>query len=136
VLEGGSQAIKHVAGMECTLCELKLRDAHADLVKGYRAVKAVYPTTHVSWTHRGEKEQNEAHARGASRVRWPDSKHNKPLSLAMDLFEIRPDGIASWSPLFFRACAEILRPLGVICGLDWKNFSDPPHFEVKDSSPV
>lgn len=35
--------------------------------------------------HRGEKEQNEAFDRGYSRVRWPNSKHNKTPSLAMDV---------------------------------------------------
>lgn len=34
--------------------------------------------------HRGEKEQNEAFARGTSKLRWPRSKHNKTPSLAFD----------------------------------------------------
>lgn len=35
--------------------------------------------------HRGEKEQNEAFARGNSKLRYPRSKHNKMPSLAVDV---------------------------------------------------
>ena len=34
--------------------------------------------------HRGEKEQNEAFAKGTSKLRYPHSKHNKTPSLAFD----------------------------------------------------
>lgn len=34
--------------------------------------------------HRGQKEQDEAFARGTSKLRWPHSKHNKTPSLAFD----------------------------------------------------
>lgn len=35
--------------------------------------------------HRGEKAQNEAFAKGTSKLKWPKSKHNKVPSLAMDV---------------------------------------------------
>ena len=35
--------------------------------------------------HRGEKAQNEAFAKGTSKLRYPKSKHNKTPSLAMDV---------------------------------------------------
>lgn len=35
--------------------------------------------------HRGEKEQNEAFARGNSKLKYPKSKHNKMPSLAIDI---------------------------------------------------
>lgn len=35
--------------------------------------------------HRGEKAQNEAYAKGTSKLKWPKSKHNKTPSLAMDV---------------------------------------------------
>jgi hypothetical protein len=35
--------------------------------------------------HRGQKEQNEAFDNGTSKVRWPDGKHNKIPSVAVDL---------------------------------------------------
>ncbi len=34
---------------------------------------------------RGEADQNEAHDKGLSKLRWPDSKHNKQPSLAVDI---------------------------------------------------
>lgn len=88
------------------------------------------PNVHVSWTHRGEQEQNDAFARGASRIKWPDSRHNKTPAEAMDLFQLRDDGVASWEISFFKACADILRPMGIKCGFDWKKFRDAPHFEI------
>jgi len=35
--------------------------------------------------HRGEKRQNEMFNTGKSKVRWPDSKHNRSPSLAVDV---------------------------------------------------
>ncbi len=122
--------MKHSRRQPCPLCEKKLKDGHETLVKAFKAVVSAYPNAHVSWTFRSEQEQNEAHKRGASRLKWPDSKHNKKPSLAMDLFQIRDDGVASWDLAFFKACAELLRPTGIKCGLDWERFKDPPHFEV------
>ena len=34
--------------------------------------------------HRGQKAQNDAFRRGTSKLRWPNSKHNKKPSRAMD----------------------------------------------------
>lgn len=49
--------------------------------------------------HRGEKEQNEAFARGTSKLKYPKSKHNKIPSLAFDAvpyIKDAPGGI-DWS---------------------------------------
>ena len=35
--------------------------------------------------HRTEAEQNDAHARGASKLRWPKSRHNSYPSMACDV---------------------------------------------------
>lgn len=35
--------------------------------------------------HRGEAEQNKAFKEGKSKLQWPDSKHNKMPSLAIDI---------------------------------------------------
>lgn len=35
--------------------------------------------------HRGEADQNAAHASGASRLRWPHSRHNSTPSMAVDI---------------------------------------------------
>lgn len=35
--------------------------------------------------HRGEAAQNDAYARGVTQVRWPNGKHNKKPSLAIDV---------------------------------------------------
>lgn len=46
--------------------------------------------------HRGEKEQNDAFARGTSKLKWPRSKHNKLPSLAFDAVPLI-DGKIDWS---------------------------------------
>lgn len=39
----------------------------------------------ILYGHRNEAEQNEAHARGASTKRWPESTHNTLPSMAVDV---------------------------------------------------
>lgn len=39
--------------------------------------------------YRGEEAQNKAFAEGASKLKWPDGKHNKIPSMAMDLCPYR-----------------------------------------------
>ena len=40
----------------------------------------------VAWGHRGEKDQNEMFAKGLSRCKYPESKHNTDPSLAVDVY--------------------------------------------------
>lgn len=44
-----------------------------------------YVDFRVACGHRNEKDQNDAFSRGASQVKWPDGKHNKLPSEAMDV---------------------------------------------------
>ena len=99
--------------------------------------------------HRGEKEQNEAFASGASKLKWPNGKHNSYPSKAVDIapWEDKLD----WGKdqmIFFagfaRGVAAMLYKNGIIkneiiSGIDWDNdndindtsFFDAPHFEIK-----
>ena len=93
--------------------------------------------------HRGQEEQNDAFERGTSKLRWPNSKHNKWPSLAMDL---APFPI-NWNDLDrFKVLAHIVldeaKQLSVKIrwGADWdrdgdwhdEKFRDWPHFELDE----
>lgn len=86
----------------------------------------------VLWGFRGEKDQNDAFARGATPLRWPKSKHNLQPSLAVDL---APEAL-DWNDLAaFDAMGEAMlaaaHELGVrvIWGKTFK-IVDRPHFEL------
>ncbi len=91
----------------------------------------------VACGRRGEQEQNEAFARGFSKLKFPNSKHNKTPSLAMDLVPWPVD----WNDVKrFEALAKIVKEeaakLGVAIswGGDWKKFRDRPHYELSAAS--
>jgi peptidoglycan LD-endopeptidase CwlK len=108
-------------------CDKRLQDiAHA-------AIKRT--DFSVACGHRGEQEQNEAFARGFSKLKFPKSKHNKTPSLAMDLVPFPVD----WKNLKrFDALAVIVKDeaarLGVklVWGGDWVKFRDRPHYELAE----
>lgn len=88
--------------------------------------------------YRDEAAQNEAVERGHSRLRWPESKHNRHPAQAVDL--------APWYPYtphvrwertddFYRMATVILEHAAVLgvpvrWGGNWRNFRDYPHFEL------
>ncbi len=91
--------------------------------------------------HRDEEAQNDAYASGRSKLRWPDSKHNKHPSLAVDLapypidWEQRSRFYLLAGVMF--ACANKLG-YKIRFGGDWdmdmehkdQKFNDLPHFEI------
>lgn len=84
--------------------KLKLATSHAELRQLIEAVAAGVDAGDLVWAgvrdisvacgYRGEKEQNGAVARGASKTPWPRSKHNRVPSDAVDVwpFPVRWDG--------------------------------------------
>lgn len=58
--------------------------------------------------HRGQAEQDAAYRAGASRLRWPESKHNRIPALAVDVAPI-VGGAASWDWAAYHAVAPIIR---------------------------
>jgi peptidoglycan L-alanyl-D-glutamate endopeptidase CwlK len=102
--------------------------------------------------HRGEVEQTAAVKSGASKVPWPNSKHNAYPSLAVDIapYPIRwgnlgdPDRIKAIGA-FYKLAGIVLatareRKIEVRWGGDWnmngdifdQNFDDLPHFELRN----
>lgn len=89
---------------------------------------------------RGEREQTEYFTKGTSKVKYPNSKHNKEPSQAFDFI---PCPFVGWSytESFKRVGHALLRTAiklkaqGKIksdasYGGDWKSFKDYPHFQI------
>lgn len=96
--------------------------------------------------HRGEQEQNEMFERGASTLRFPDSKHNYRPSMAVDLQPYpRPLHEAKlWGALGYLAGRghQVAEDIGITLrwGGDWnrdgdltnQKFDDLFHWEIVD----
>jgi len=91
--------------------------------------------------HRGEEEQNEAERTGKSKVKWPNSNHNRLPSTAADVVPYPID----WNDRdrfvhFAGFVLGVAAGMGIKLrsGLDWngnmslkdENFFDGPHFEL------
>lgn len=89
----------------------------------------------VVWGHRGEAEQNAAFDRGASRLRWPRSRHNTLPSQAVDivpypgLYNAGEERFYEMATYVFAEAARLGVPLR--WGGHWNNFKDWAHFEIE-----
>lgn len=86
--------------------------------------------------HRDMERQNHYFHEGASKVRWPNSRHNTFPSQAVDVVPY-PGGFDNPNSEFDRMATYILSAasrLGVPLdwGGHWKSFPDYAHFELKD----
>lgn len=93
--------------------------------------------------HRGRAEQDAAFASGASRLRWPKSKHNVTPSHAVDVAPY-VGGAVSWDWAHYHAVAPVAKaewaamvaeglvPAGVTLewGGDWTSLRDGPHWQL------
>jgi hypothetical protein len=106
-------------------CDVKLRDIIFELAKQMEIV--------VLCGYRGEKEQNEAFAKGTSKLKFPKSKHNQKPSRAVDVAPYPID----WNDLkrFQEMCNKIESiatklEIKIRLGRDFK-FVDMPHVELE-----
>lgn len=109
-----------------------LAECHKDLRRvAEEAIKTFNFT--VICGHRGKKEQDEAYATGKSKVRYPNSKHNKRPSHAFDAVPVPLDwnDKASFNAMgrAFKAAANRVG-VGIKWGGDFKSFYDGPHIEL------
>lgn len=93
--------------------------------------------------HRDQAGQEAAFKAGASKLRWPKSKHNSVPSLAVDLAPLAGGGV-SWDWAHYHAVAPVIKDewakmraegivppgVGLVWGGDWKSFRDGPHWEL------
>lgn len=117
-----------------------LLQCHKDLERVARhAIQYVDFT--VICGHRHEEEQNKAFDDGFSKVRYPNSKHNKTPSMAFDFIPYPFKGwddIAGFEKIghMMLAIGGLLKDFGVIEGTleyggDWQGFKDYPHIQLK-----
>lgn len=117
----------------------RLKTCHPDLQRvAHEAIKAVDFT--VLEGHRGKDLQNLYYSQGKSKIKWPNGKHNKTPSLAMD--------VAPW-PIDWSDIRRFIRTLSFIQGVgygmgiplriggDWnsdfifnESWHDWPHIEL------
>jgi peptidoglycan L-alanyl-D-glutamate endopeptidase CwlK len=90
---------------------------------------------------RGEKEQNEAYSSGNSNLKWPQSKHNKTPSEAVDIVPYPVD----WNDIKrFETLGQIVLQTWetdvaeedrvgweLVWGKNFKGLVDYPHFELR-----
>ena len=118
----------------------RLETCHPDLQRLFNELIKDWDIS-ILCGHRGEEEQNAAVARGSSKVKFPNGKHNSLPSLAVDaaLYPI------DWNDtgrhyMFAGMVKQKAKELGINirCGADWdgdnyttdQTFHDLPHFEV------
>lgn len=117
----------------------RLETCHPSLQRIARAAIVRYDFV-VLCGHRSKAEQDDAYERGASKLRWPKSKHNQAPSHAIDLapFPIDWDDLQAFRDLA-RIFLEEAEKIGVKVrwGGDWNGngkpddkFMDMPHFEL------
>lgn len=131
-----------------TISKSRLVTCHEDLQTLFNEVIKYYDCT-IVYGHRGEIAQNQAYAEGKSQLKWPNSKHNKWPSLAVDAAPFEKTAI-DWGKLqssnfagFVMGIAAMLFAEGKIThrirsGADWDmdndvddtTFWDACHFEI------
>jgi peptidoglycan L-alanyl-D-glutamate endopeptidase CwlK len=102
------------------------------------AIKRTIINFGVSAGHRDEETQNGYYNQGASKLFWPNSKHNSKPSMAVDVF-IYMNGRATWNDeigynylsLLFKLIAHEMGHK-LTWGGDWKSFIDMFHFQLEE----
>lgn len=83
--------------------------------------------------HRGQEEQDKAYAEGKSTKKWPNGKHNKMPSVAIDVAPIPLDWDDEARFIRFGNFVEgVAHSMGIkiIWGGDWAQPYDLVHFEL------
>lgn len=110
----------------------RLKSCHPDLQCLFLAVIRVADCS-ILCGHRGEQDQNAAFEAGNSKLKFPESKHNKTPSLAVD---VAPWPIDWKDENKFKAFSETVKMVAsqldikVKWGGDWEDFRDYPHWEL------
>ena len=116
-------------------CDSRLQNLFNEIIK--------YFDCSILEGHRGEKEQNEAYAKGNSKLRYPDGKHNKIPSIAVDVVPYPIDWKDRERMTYFAGFVMWIASqmdLKIRWGGDWNmntelkdnNFDDLPHFEIRE----
>ncbi len=124
-------------------CHKDLQVLFAEVIKTFDCI--------VTEGHRNKQDQNKAFASGNSKLKWPNGKHNKSPSMAVDVYPYEPKIAVDWKDNqrfhyfagYVMGVAEQLKLQGKIShsikwGGDWdrdteikdESFRDTGHFEI------
>ena len=129
-----------------------LEECHKDLQTIFNEVIKYFDCSIIAG-HRSQQDQDIAYAKGLSKVKYPNSKHNKIPSMAVDAVPYYKDSPhIRWNDSsrmdyfagYVMGIASLLKNRGIIdhalrWGNDWDmdtrtddtNFVDRPHFELR-----
>lgn len=121
----------------------RLDTCHADLVRLFEAVIGAGHDCTVIEGHRNRETQDEYFRTGKSKKKWPDGKHNKIPSQAVDVMPYPIDWsdrkrLEAFALVVFATAAKL--GIAVRWGGDWnqngksddERFFDGPHWELVD----
>lgn len=125
--------------------EQRLAECHPELQRLFREVIKYYNCT-ILCGHRTQAEQEAAFEAGNTKLQWPDGKHNKLPSLAVDVL---PDPVDFSQAAYgrnmhftgFVLATALQLGIKIRCGADWngdlifdEKFKDLPHFELHEEA--
>lgn len=112
-----------------------LLSCHKDLQDIFLTAIQSYDCTVIEG-YRNKADQIKMKRDGKSQLTWPNSKHNKKPSLAVDVvpYPIEWDNIERFKTFcwFIKGIAAAKNIKILSGGLDWDNFKDYPHFELEE----
>lgn len=116
----GQKSKKHLA-----TCHPKIQMILNEVIKRYDCS--------VIWGFRDEETQNHFFAIGTSQKQWPNSKHNKNPSRAVDVvpYPTLYEDIHEFyvlATLIFKVANDL--GIRIVWGGHWKNFKDYAHWEL------
>lgn len=111
---------------------MNLAECHPDLRRLFLKVIEGMDCT-ILCGYRNETEQNRAYDNGFSKLKFPDSMHNKYPSMAVDVVPYPVD----WKNInriilfghYVKGVAKGL-DIDIEWGGDWKKFPDYPHYQI------
>ena len=121
----------------------KLQQCHPQLQQLFLEVIKERDCT-VICGYRGKAEQDEAFYSGNSKVKWPNGKHNKFPSLAVDVWpypypRTESGALDSNSRVWDEFAEFVLQKaeemgIEITWGGTWASLKDKPHFELKNTN--
>lgn len=92
-----------------------LQNVHSDLITFYLFLKHEYPCNYtIFFGYKNEMYQNLSYEYGESKFKYPDSKHNRTPSLAIDIVFFKYDPLDYSNYIFTEDSIEKLKEIGKI----------------------
>lgn len=114
----------------------KLQDAFIEAKQKWDELYPNKARPFLTCTHRTNEEQNQLYAIGrtvpgkiVTNAMAGKSKHNSLPSRAFDI-AFNFHGRIDWDVQLFKDFADIIKPMGITWGGDFKSIKDRPHFEI------